>query len=305
MIGFEGVMKRTIAVSFVVVTLLAAAPRSAPAQSREHQQMAAELRMLQERSQETALALEKALALLRELAQVADTVKSINSRLDGIDTAVRKSLADQKVVLDGMGTELRIIRERAQDTNTRIGTLREEFNALGTAMSMLGAAVPAATESPAASPEGVPSAAGASSTTPANTSKSGLSPTRLYDTAWADYSSGNYTLAITGFQQFLREYPKYDKADDAQFYVAESYMKLKRTPEAITAYNMVIQNYASGNYTAEAYYRLGEAQRSLGQIEAARTSWEAVLKKYPDSDSGILAKQRLDGLPPPAAPRQP
>jgi tol-pal system protein YbgF len=128
----------------------------------------------------------------------------------------------------------------------------------------------------------------------------------LYDTAWADYTSGSWKLAVQGFQQFLSEYPKSDRADDAQFYIAESYVKLKQLPEAITAYTAVVQAYPSSDQAPEAYYRLGEVQRSLGRIEEARAAWETAARKFPDTNGGIIAKQRLDGLPPPAAaPRQP
>ena len=300
-------MTRTIATT-VAVTLLAAWASPALAQSREHQQLAADLRIIQAQSQETALALDRALAQLKELAQLAEAVKSINTRLEALDTSMRKSLADQKVSLDNVGTELRIIKERAHDTNVRIGTLSEEVDALSTAVSALASAPPPVSDllpaDGAAADPAAPVAAPAATAAPPAT-RSGLTPSRLYSTAWADYTSGNYLQAIENFQRYLTEFPKYEDADDAQFYIAESYMRLKRTPEAVAAYTTVVRDYASGNVVPDAYYRLGEAQRALGQIEAARTSWETVAKKYPDSNSGILASQRLQGLPPPATAPKP
>lgn len=293
--------------SVVVAVFAAAVPSSAAAQSREHQQMAAELRILQTQAQETAMALEKALAQLREMAQIAETVKTINSRLQAIDDTVRKAMADQKGVLDGVSRDLRIIGERTQATNVRIGTLSEEVEALSSAVSAIGAAVPISSApellppvgDPGTEPPPAPPAATASA--PVTATKSGLSPTRLYDLAWADYTSGNYKMSAPGFQNFLSEFPKSARAHDAQFYLAESYAKMKRMTEAIAAYQTVITIYGGGEHTAEAYYQLGEAQRQTGQIEAARQSWTTVMQKYPDSNWGILARQRLDGLPPAAA----
>lgn len=290
-------MKNVITTVVAAALLCGAVP--ARAQSREHQQMAAELRIMQERLQELALANEKT------LAQLAEAVKAINARLDAADAATRKALADQKVVIDDVGTQVRFVRERTQDTNTRIGTLTEEVKALSTNVSLINVPPPV----PALSTDGSTPATPAVTTPPLvpvpPAQRSGLSPTRLYDTAWTDYTGGNYSLAINGFQQYLAEYPKNDKAGDAQFFIGESQVRLKKLPEAVTAFTTFIQSYPNHEQISQAYYDLGEAQRALGQIEAARTSWETVVKKYPDSSGGILAKQRLDGLPPAAAPRQP
>src|SRR5207244_601977 len=53
-------------------------------------------------------------------------------------------------------------------------------------------------------------------------SSAGVSPTRLYETAWADYTAGQLTLAIQGFETFIKMFPKSDLADDAQQYIGES-----------------------------------------------------------------------------------
>jgi len=287
-------MKRVLVTTMAAV-LITAGTTPARAQNREHQQMAAELRIVQERQQEQAIQLEKLTTAL------TDAIKAITTRLDSSETATRKALADDKTILDNVNTTLRAISERTSDTNARIGTLREEIGALSAAI----AAAPAAAARPLdTTSSGTEIPAGAAAPPPAPRSASGITPTRLYDTAWADYTSGNMPLAISGFETFLREYPRSERAIDAQFYIAESNMRLKKVPEAIAAYTAVTQNYPNGgDRIAEAYYHLGEAQRSLGQLEAARTAWETVVKKYPDSNGGVLAKQRLDGLQPPAAPR--
>jgi tol-pal system protein YbgF len=130
-----------------------------------------------------------------------------------------------------------------------------------------------------------------------------LTASRLYDIAWTDYTAGDFPLAIRGFETLLREYPRSDRAVEAQYYIGESNMKMRKLPEAISAYTAVTQNPNGGTRIPDAYYGIGEAQRSLGKIEAARVAWETAAQKYPDSNGGTLARQRLDGLPPPAAAR--
>ena len=289
-------MNRFIVTSAMAAAALLASVSPAPAQNREHLQMSADLQVLREQVQAQALAQEKL------QAQLAAAIKTITDRLEQSDAALRKSMADQKVVFDTVATELRIIKQNTQDTSTRLRTLSDEVDALGTAVSLAGStssfsADPATVEAASAQP-------GASPPIP----RSGLTPSRLYDAAWADYTSGNLTSDVTGFERYLSEFPKGDKADEAQYYIGESYRQQKKIPEAVKAFTAVVQNHQADSareMVPDAYYRLGEAQRALGQIDAARSSWETAATKYPDSNGGILAKQRLEGLPPAAPPQQP
>jgi tol-pal system protein YbgF len=127
-------------------------------------------------------------------------------------------------------------------------------------------------------------------------STAGLSPARLYETARADYFAGQWTSAISGFEAFLRAFPRSEQADDAQFHIGETHYAQNQWAQAIAAYNQVIQNYPGTNTVPDAYYKRGMAQDRLGQADAARASWEAVAKNFPESDAGRLAKQNLDRL---------
>jgi tol-pal system protein YbgF len=283
-------MKTTTLATVAALVLTCLAPGPAAAQNREHQQMAAELRILQEQNRLLALALQET------VTQLAAAVKAITDRLDTSDAASRKALADQKLVIDTVNTELRVIRERTQDSGTRIGTLTEEIEAMRGAITAL------ATRPPSVDP--MTGLAGDPLQPPTPPlARAGISPSRLYQTAWGDYTAGQYSLAISGFETFLREFPASEQfADDARLNIGNSYLALKRFPEAATAFSSVIQDYPKGDKIPEAYLNLGQAQRSMGQTEAARASWEMVIQNYRTSSSAIIAQQRLDGLPP--APAQ-
>ena len=135
----------------------------------------------------------------------------------------------------------------------------------------------------------------------------GLSPNRVFDTAFSDYSSSQYASAIAGFQQVIKNFPTAERADDAQFFIGESLVNMNRLPEAIDAYNLVIQQYPNGDQVDMAYYRRGFAESLMGRTDAARASWEEVVKRFPNSQGASLAKQRLAGLSrtPPATPAKP
>jgi len=293
-------MKRVIVFALTAI-LLGSAP-SANAQNREHQQMAADVRVLQEQTQQLATAV----AAFNQA--LAEALKALNARLDQASDTNRKAFADQKILIDSIEDGVRVIRERSNDTNVRIGELREELEALrGTVQSLQQTAVapppfvdPSAPIDPKAPPVAtapqVTTPPPVSQPTPPPSSTAGLSPTRLYETARADYFAGQWTSAINGFEAFLRAFPRSEQADDAQFHIGETYYAQNQWPQAIAAYNQVIQNYVGTNAVPDAYYKRGLAQERLGQADEARGSWEAVAKNFPDSDAGRLAKQNIDRL---------
>jgi tol-pal system protein YbgF len=293
---------KTCYLTLAIPALLLTTASPLHAQNREHQQMAAEQRIIMERVQLLETANEK---LLAQMAQMAQTLKAVSDRIEASDAAMVKSLADQKVVLDNLNVEVRVVRQNLQETSTRLQTIKEELETVGTSVSTLNMRSSAPVDPLAGDVPPDPSLASAPVTAGP---RSGIPPGRLYDTAWGDYTSGNLPLAISGFERLLSEYPKSDKADDAQYYIGMSYLKQKKLSEAISTFTALINTYPGGDVVDVAYYYLGDAQRTLGQTDAARTSWQTVISRYPDSNGALLAKQRLDGLPPPAAsaaPRQP
>jgi len=282
----------------LLASLLLAVP--AGAQNREHQQLAADVRMLQEQAQQLSLTL----AALNQV--LGEALKGITTRLDASNDAMRKGFADQRLITDELSDAVGIIRERSDDTNVRISSLREELEALRATVQALQqaavtAAAPAVPLDPNAPPPD-PSQLPPPAPLPVP-STAGLSPTRMYDTARADYFASQYSSAILGFEAFLRAFPRSELADDAQFHIGESKFNQKEFSDAITAYNLVIQNYPGANAVPDAYYKRGFASEGLGQTDAARASYEAVIKNFPNSTAAQLARQSLDRLAPAQKPR--
>jgi len=122
----------------------------------------------------------------------------------------------------------------------------------------------------------------------------GVSSQRLFDTARADYYAGQWTLAIRGFETFIKAFGSSDRADDAQYYVGESWYAQGKFREAVAAYDHLIASYPSSNMLPDAHYKRGLALNALGQAANARESFGVVVKNYPASDAGRLAKMALD-----------
>jgi len=266
----------------LVAALLFAAP--AQAQSRREMQMMADIRMLQEQTQQMQQQLQAALEAL------STQLKTISSRVDDQAGATRKSFADQKLAVDQFGTDLRVVRERIDESNVRITTLSQEVEALRLAIPDL-TAVPAAPVDPNAPPS--PDVQAPMTPAPPISMSPGMPPQRLFSTALADFTAGQWTLCIEGFSSYLKSYARNDAADDAQWYIGECYYSDGKFPEAVDAYNRVVTTYPKGDRVPDAYYKLGLALNSMKQTDRARDAWETLMKQFPDHDSARLAKQNM------------
>ena len=267
---------------FIAVVLLLSISATEPlaAANKEHQQMMADIRMLQQQNTR----------LQAQLAAVTKLLESVTARLEEQAAASRKSFADQKTLADTMNADLRVLREKIDESNVRLGSLSEEVEGIRLAQGASPqAAAPAAlvdpspTAQPAAPPAPRPGGFGAS-------------PSQAFETARSDYYMGNWSLAIQGFESFLKTFPKSDLTDDAQYYIGETYYMSGRFPDALVAYNAVVERYPSSNTLPDTSYKRGMAQKALGQTAQAKESLSFVVKTYPSSDAAFLAKQALDQL---------
>ena len=282
-------MRRMTLSLLTVALLVATAP--AGAANREHEQMLADLRMLQEQNQRLQLA----------LVTLAEAMKSVAARIDDQGGATRKGFADQKLQTDGVAGDLRVLREKLDETNVRLTSLSQDMDGLRDSIPQGCAAVPAGPSDPNApqTPGSQTPQAGTTVTTPvpAMPTGTGTSPKRLYDTAYADYTAGQWSLAVQGFETYLKTYPKSDLADDAQYYVGESYSGDSKFREAVAAYERVIRDYPQSDILPEAWYKVGITSERLAQPDKARAAYEFAVKTFPESNDAVrLSKQRLDGL---------
>jgi tol-pal system protein YbgF len=273
---------------FVLPALLSLimVPRAASAgANKEHLQLMAEIRMLQEQQQQ----------LQGLLGALQDTLKTVTTKLDDQSAATRKAMADQTLATTNIGDNVRVLREKTDETNVRISTMAQELEALRQSVASQPASpgvapAPAGTDPlgpvPPAQPAPVPSAS-----VPTG------SPQRMYETSLDDYMAGRYDLAIQGFQGFVQAFPRAPQTGTAVFNIGMSYYNLNKWPEARDAFLKVINDYpqAQGTVVPDSYYKLGQAYERLNQVENAKKAYEAAVQKFPGPPS-TLSSQALQRL---------
>jgi tol-pal system protein YbgF len=275
-------MKRIAALPIAVLVAALGLPSDVSAANREHQQMMADIRMLQEQAQQIQVL----------LTALNEALKGVYTRIDDQTAQNRKAFADSRMLIEGLGRDVGILREKVDDTNIRISTMSQEVEALRLAIPQ--SAPAPVTPGDATAPPGTAPAVDAPPVI------IGQSPTRLMDTAKADYAGGQFSTAIMGFESFLKSFPRSELAHEAQFFIGESQFQDGKYKEAIAAYDQLIAAFPKSTYVATAYYKRGLAYESLLQRDRARESFETAIKNYPTSDAAGLAKQALDRLNRPA-----
>jgi tol-pal system protein YbgF len=256
----------------------------AGAANREHQQMMADIRMLQEQTQQ----------LQAMLGTLTETLRTVTAKIDEQSGNNRKAFADSKMLVDNVAGDMRILREKVDDSNVRLSTLSQEVEALRAAIPI--AAAPSAYPPPDGFPPNPadPSAGQPAATTPGIIP--GEAPQKMYDRAFADYTAGQWGIAVMGFEAYIKTYPRSELADDAQYYVGEAHFADGKNEQAVVAFDAVLRNYPKGDKVPEASYKKGIVLARLGRDEEARAAYQYVVTNFPDNPAANLARQRLEQL---------
>lgn len=117
-----------------------------------------------------------------------------------------------------------------------------------------------------------------------------------YEEAWRLLEQKDYRGAIARFREFLRKFPKSEFADNAQYWIAESYYAMKEFDQAILEFDAVRRKYPDGDKVPAALLKQGFSFAELGDKIDARLILQDLISRYPQSPEADKAKQRLKAL---------
>lgn len=224
---------------------------------------------------------QQVLLLTREQARSAEAIAEIRRRLEeqaGTQQTVQADLLQQvSTLLD----EIQILRQRLEDTGFRLANLTQE-------MRRLQAGSPAAPQTAPASPGGAP---------PAPSQRSGgLDADAAFQAAYADYSKGNYELALWGFQDFMRKHPNDPRVSEAQYWIGECHFAQRDYRQAVAELDRLIQEHPNSPKVPVAHLKKGLAFLESNQVAQAVVQLQHLVQAYPHSDEARIARERLNSL---------
>jgi len=114
-----------------------------------------------------------------------------------------------------------------------------------------------------------------------------------YQAAFELLKEQRYEPAALAFQQFLISYPDSQLADNAQYWLAESYYVTDQFENALKEFQVVINKHPRSRKVPDALLKIGYSNYELERYDAARTSLGMVQSEYPDTTAARLAEQRL------------
>ncbi len=216
------------------------------------------------------------------------------TNLDSRTTRIERVISNQSLLslaqnIEQLQDQVRILQGRVDELENQNEALRKQqlafYNDLDRRIGRLSAG----------DGGGAGGGAGAGSTG-SNVAPSTIAPgteQSAYMQALDQLKNGKYPDAVSSLEQFLSTYPKSDLADNAQYWLGESYYASKNFPKAAEAFKAVIDQYPNSRKAPDALLKLGYTQFELKQYPESHATLTDVVRRFPGTDAAKLASDRL------------
>ena len=228
--------------------------------------------------------------------QSSDSVGKLGATMSSLQKSVQDVQANSGARLDTMSTQVQGLSDNLEEIKSRLGKLNQQLVDLQNSVQSLDAKISGA--APATATGSATPTAGAVSPSGAAAVPAGPAPSAdtLYSNGLRDIRSGQYDLARSEFQDYLKFYGQTDLASNAQFYLGEIAYSQKNYQQAIGEYDKVLNNYPKSFKLAPARLKKGMALVELGQKTSGVRELREVVKRYPGTEEDRLARAKLKEL---------
>lgn len=265
----------------VVLTVVSTACSSGP--SPEMRSLQAQLADLQR----------QILQLQRQVATQED-VATLQRQLSQQGEATLRANADDQVRFDNLRRSIEQLEAQMQDGNHQLSQLSEQLNSANRELQQIAANV-----GTGGLPSVRPPAAGPP---PSSSSPAGQTSEDQYSGAYNSYLRGDFAAAIRGFQDYVRDHPDTDLADNALYWLGECHYRQGRYRQAIEQFDELLSRHLRSDKTASALLKKGYAYLALNERSQGILQLQVVIRDYAGSDEADLARQRLAELGVDASP---
>lgn len=103
----------------------------------------------------------------------------------------------------------------------------------------------------------------------------------------------DYAGAEKAFVEMIAHYPDSSLADNAKYWLGETYYVEKHYPEALAAFQRVLHEHPDSRKVPDALLKAGYSCYEQKKYRESRDYLNRVLKQYPDSNAATEARERL------------
>ena len=135
-----------------------------------------------------------------------------------------------------------------------------------------------------------------SSTAAETGSDAGIDPfaeQQAYQTAFDLLKSGRYEDAAGAFMQFIADFPAGSYADNARYWLGETYYITRRFEPALQEFERLVSMHPDSSKLTHALLKIGYAHDELGNEAEAERVLGDLIARYPQSAAAGLARKRL------------
>jgi tol-pal system protein YbgF len=213
-------------------------------------------------------------------------------------TAPQTAAPDPRV--GEMQTQLTELLERIDVLNQRIAHLEENR-----VVESAGRASARPAEARPVTPQPVERRAETRPASPAETRPASAEPqaalvgadiAESYRQAIMQFGRGRHADARRGFEGVYESDPTGDLADNALFWIGETYFAAKDYTNAVRFYQRVVSDYSSENKAPDALFKIAMAQERTGDLALARRTLQQVIDRFPYSSPASSAKAELERI---------
>ncbi len=105
--------------------------------------------------------------------------------------------------------------------------------------------------------------------------------------------TGNSEAGVAQMQQFVNDWPRHPKADNAIYFSGLAFLAAKDFEHALQSFERVINQYPAGDAVIDSMLKLADCRMKLKGPREARATWEKIVATYPGTAAATQAQARL------------
>ena len=122
----------------------------------------------------------------------------------------------------------------------------------------------------------------------------GSTPKEKYDYAYDLLLKRDLPNAEVALRAFVDQHPKHELADNAIYWLGETYYARKNYQEAIRVYYDAYKTYPKGNKAPDVLLKLGMSLASIGEKDSACSAYDELTRAHPEASPRILGAAKRE-----------
>lgn len=221
-----------------------------------------------------------------QLAAVSGDIQKLNGRFDENKYFLEKTLKESSAEMDLLKTQMTALEKQVRELKDRLNTIDGSSKQRGNA-SPEGLGKETGKKPEEAQKEGVPG--DGKMTKPQSPGDS----VQLYDEAYGAFTKKQYKEAREKFEAFIKAFPKDERADNAYFWVAETYYNEKDFEGAILAYETHLKKYPKSQKAPAALLKQGLSFIEIGDKKTGAVILDQLIERYPKTKEADQARKQV------------